>query len=523
LITLNDRDTAARFCDWRRQDTHLILGNRHKASSMTAMILCALIGIPLLAQGATLSDPPQMITPKPKIPQPQIKLPPPPPPLTIKSAPPQQVIVPGLQPGKVIEIALVGGKGPIQIAIDAGVHSQLFSVARRPTSTGRKSPQQPINQFQIGAANSIASADEFLGIRYAGVAATGQMASQIPLTIRATDAAGSTVSAAMTVYPVDPQITIASNQFNNVIAKQAITVTVNLDRLPPGVSVLPLANRVYENLTVAETNCFFLTNGAGVSAVADLAGRVTFQIQGSFGVRGSVVDQVHSCTFALEFAVGGSQRAAHSFVFEKTNIGLVAPVRYTLENTNAVKSQFNFLPSNGSGGDLGGTFGTCSGTSYGVEAVSVGMVDAGNDVAFRIRSGPIGTGCEWRSQRVDVADGLRLVAMNWEVSKVGSKCCSGAFTNCEPEKRINAINSEAVPMVDKGFFGIPLDDGGGAFVAEQINGQRYSTKRNPDWGKSYFMPLTVRLRCDPTLVNDHGITLRLTSIVLEGPPGRKFP
>jgi hypothetical protein len=44
-----------------------------------------------------------------------------------------------------------------------------------------------------------------------------------------------------------------------------------------------------------------------------------------------------------------------------------------------------------------------------------------------------------------------------------------------------------------------------------------------DLGNAYFTPMTVRLRCDPTLVNDHGITLRLKSVVLEGPPGRKFP
>jgi hypothetical protein len=184
---------------------------------------------------------------------------------------------------------------------------------------------------------------------------------------------------------------------------------------------------------------------------------------------------------------------------------------------------FNFTPSTGSENYLGGIFGVCSGTSLGVEAVNVGIIEAGNDLAFRIRSGPIGTGCEWRSQRFNVDNGLRLVAMNWEVAKVGSKCCSGAFTNCEPANSVGAIATGAVPMAASPYFDSPpFFDGGGAATAARIDGSTGGTTQS-DWGKSNFTPMTVRLRCDSTLVNDHGITLRLNSVVLEGPPGRKFP
>jgi hypothetical protein len=482
----------------------------------TTYLLCALLAVCQAVQGATL--PPQVEPPKKKtfdLPP----LPPPPPPLKIKSAPAKQVIVPGLQPGKVIGMTLEGGKPPIQIAIDAGTNSQFFSVAHRPTFG--KNLREPTKRFQPGAANSLSSADELMGIRYAGVASNAQVVSQIPVTIRASDSGVATVTASMVVFPLVPELKIGPNSFNNVIARQPITVDVQIERLPAGVGVSPLPNRLFENLTVAETNCFFLTNRAGTSANADLSGRATFHIEGTFGVR-NVTGTPKSCTFAMEFTVGGYGVGSHTFLLKKGNISLVAPVTYTLENTNTLKSLLKFSPAAGIV-ELGGTFGTCSGTSYGIPSFEVGIVEEGNDLAFTIRSGLFGTGCEWRSRRLDVDSGLRLIAMNWEITKAGSKCCSGALSNCEPQQVVGTVSGDVTPIVESPQFDRPpFYDGGGAAIAAGINGSRPGVPA-PDWGSSYFTPMTVRLRCDPTVVNDHGITLRLNSVRLEGPPGRKFP
>ena len=69
-------------------------------------------------------------------------------------------------------------------------------------------------------------------------------------------------------------------------------------------------------------------------------------------------------------------------------------------------------------------------------------------------------------------------------------------------------------MVASVFNGYFIDDGGTA-IASAINGGKKQFTDASNGGKSYINAMTVRVRCDPTLVNDHGVTVRLDSIEYE--------
>jgi len=111
--------------------------------------------------------------------------------------------------------------------------------------------------------------------------------------------------------------------------------------------------------------------------------------------------------------------------------------------------------------------------------------------------------------------------MNWSVSKIGSKCCAGPKYNCDPDKASNSVPSAAAPMVGSPFTNYFTDDGGTALANAINGGKKPPIVAAAEWGKSYFNPMTVRVRCDPTLVNDHGITARLDSIEYES-SGRQW-
>jgi hypothetical protein len=168
--------------------------------------------------------------------------------------------------------------------------------------------------------------------------------------------------------------------------------------------------------------------------------------------------------------------------------------------------------------------GVCQGLS-GPDPVKVGNLVAEGDLSFTIRSGPLGTVCEWRSKLTGIGRDLQLQSLRWRVSKVGSKCCSGAVTRCDPVQRPDMMSTAAMILItgsssaDDDFF----SDGGGASIAATIDGSRANSVSASDWGKYQLKPVTVHLHCDPTLVNDHGVTLRLESVTLRGPPGSRFP
>lgn len=446
----------------------------------------------------------------------------PPPPAFTALAP--QVVVPALQPGGQIALRLSGGAAPFTVSVAAGSHTTLFSIVRTADTSKTTSGGLPV---LASTSTTLSSASELLGVRFRGVSAGTALPAQIPLTVSVRDARNRTTSVATTLFPVTPRLTI-SDSFSGYIARQALTVGLQIQGVPPGMRVA-MRGGLFPSLTVAETACLFMFNPSTSPVTVDSLGNAVFTaVQGAFGVRPGTSEQ-GPCTFAVEATVGPNG-GSHAFLLKKSGISLAAPVIHELRDTSSLRELMGFESRsttllNGSE-NLGypNPIGVCQGFS-GPDPVKVGNLVAEGDLSFTIRSGPLGTVCEWRSKLTAIGRGLQLQSLRWSVSKVGSKCCSGAVTRCDPLQPPGPMSTAAMILItgsssaDDDFF----SDGGGASVAATIDGSRANTVSSADWGKYQLKPVTVHLHCDPTLVNDHGVTLRLESVTLRGPPGSRFP
>lgn len=449
---------------------------------------------------------------------------PPPPALTALAG---QIVVPALQPGGQIALRLSGGAAPFEVTIATASHSTLFGIVRTADTTKTESGRLPL---LVSVSTTLQSASELLGVRFKGVSVGTALPAQIPISVSVRDALSRMVSVSTTLYPVTPRLAIGDS-FSSGITRQALSVSLQIQGIPPGMRVA-LRGGLFPGLTVAETACLFMFNPAAPTITADSFGNAVFTgLQGAFGARPGTSEQ-GPCTFAVEATVGPAG-GAQAFLLKKTGITLAAPVVHEVTSTGSLRELMGFesrsttLLNGSANQDLGypDPVGVCYGVS-GPDPVKVGnLIDANGDLSFTIRSGPLGTVCEWRSKLTPIGNGLQLQSLRWSVSKVGSKCCSGAVARCDPVQSPSTMSTAAMILVtgsssaDDDFF----DDSGAARIAATIDGSRATAVSPSEWGKYELNPVTVHLHCDPTVLNDHGITLRLESVTVRGPPGSRFP
>lgn len=400
----------------------------------------------------------------------------PPPPALRPLAP--QIVVPALQPGVQVALTLSNGAAPFEVSISAGSYSALFGIVHTANTTKTRSGGVPL---LAGTSATLASAPELLGVRFRGVSSGTPLPAQIPLTVSVRDALNRAASATTSIFPVAPRLAIGAT-FTRSIARQALSVPMQIQGVPPGMSVA-LRGGLFPSLTVQETACLFMLNGAPAAVTADSLGVATFPgVQGAFGVR-PTASETGPCTIAIQATVGPAG-GTQAFLLKQGGLTLAQPVYHEVSNTYALRELFSFTAQarsllNGSQ-KLGypDPIGACQGDSLGIETIKVGIVEVGNDLAFRIRSGPIGTVCEWRSRLASLDSGLQLGAFTWSLTKVGTKCCSGAVTRCDPEANPGMIAGDAMPLItgtrsataDQEFF----QDGWGNLIAATIAGSQES-------------------------------------------------
>lgn len=230
-----------------------------------------------------------------------------------------------------------------------------------------------------------------------------------------------------------------------------------------------------------------------------------------------------TCAIGLELSLPGQSDPARLVAGP---IQVQTPVRYTVTGTSRLKNILGVRASS--------SLGICEGTSIGPTNYPVGVIENGSDLAYRIRSGPIGTDCQYISKAWVLPDGTRLVSTKWEsVREIPSgqqqgKCCvvSAFGNNCititrPPVESFNFSRGTA-PIVtgDRAesppYYSVTSADAqileDGAILVENTP-PRVVTVVKPMWGK---------LQCTNTLVNDHGVKLILRELILEGPPGLSF-
>lgn len=242
-------------------------------------------------------------------------------------------------------------------------------------------------------------------------------------------------------------------------------------------------------------------------------GRIT--IPGWFSSAGA-------CTVGIELLFGKGEPArlvAGPFPVE-------ALQRYRLNQTWNLRNTLAF--------QISGASGTCEGTSVGPTNHAVGVIESGGDLALRIRSGPLGTECQFTSRTWVLPEGVRLVSTTWErirelpEGQTQPRCCAvDAYQNhC-----LTPAPTSSSFRFDRGTAQILTD-------ARSESPPYYSvTSSDPRILSdnvvlfentaprilSLIKPMWCKVECTFTGVNDHGIKLVLREVVLEGPRGLAFP
>ena len=199
----------------------------------------------------------------------------------------------------------------------------------------------------------------------------------------------------------------------------------------------------------------------------------------------------------------------------------------------------------------------CSGTSTGAgqPAREVGQYVEQGDIAFKIRSGPLGTSCDFVTSAVNpgLSNSIIPVRVTFSTKLDGNKCSSSKFTADDAGQASTfGGNRDAVILnrqlnltqgnPSSGVVNIPRGTGdfNGMLPAILMEGSKSvswvaaidqrniskpvsaSATRDPRGGL-YWQPLAAYLTCEGTAVNDHGVSLRIDSMEFVVPKDSSFP
>jgi hypothetical protein len=152
------------------------------------------------------------------------------------------------------------------------------------------------------------------------------------------------------------------------------------------------------------------------------------------------------------------------------------------------------------------TLGICDGTSLGPDgSFPVGAVKIGRDLSLRIRSGPIGTNCNWVIHATGMRPGWEI-RLRLEESRVGNKCNSSTDSGSASPSSLRFDFSALAPLYHTG--------NGSVILSYNNENGRPPTGLNVPESMHHFR--FVNLKCSPTLSNDHAVTMRIVSAELFG-------
>lgn len=280
------------------------------------------------------------------------------------------------------------------------------------------------------------------------------------------------------------------------VADAATQVGVTVKRLKPGSRVT-----VTSVLAPAGACRFLPAAGAALpTATADGAGTAVLQIKGVFSNTGAVTGP---CTLKATMTAVRSDGEAQQPTLESSRITLAQPQVYVLTDTADWLPKFNFRNTR-SAGDCTGSSNAIGGGIYRVGLVTSEGSQALKDVTIRVRSGPAGTHCEWKSDAVLLPPGVKLVEM--AVTETDNTKCTGRLNGFQSGKFTGGgFRSDANPVATPAGETLAANPGGPG---------------NPVYG---VLPLTVTIGCDATATNDRFANLTIDSMTFTGPPGLSFP
>lgn len=462
--------------------------------------------------------------PDPKNPNPDIFQPAPIPPLAVANtstrAFPLLVAPNNTLPVTDVEIRTVGGIAPVKFAIVGGEAASMFQLVSTQTQTIVKVPTEAEEAAAIMKARAERKPAGTVTriLRFKGATNASALPSALPVQVRATDVFGDDVIMTVTAHPFAPRVA---------------PVTANrtaLETWPLTLSVQGLGNADRMRVdSVAGSGCNFTQNN-----------NIIYQqevqvINGTGNVfrRGSFRTSAASCSaLRVTVAVRFPQATAFSapIVLAVPTFNFRAPQTYAFGNTWQLKDFLGVKVHRS-------ITGTCSGDSFGHP---VGVFKASDDITFSIRSGPLGTECEYATVVKRLADGFVLSKLEF----VKSEGPNNSLTNvqmAEPRRYCKIGGSGGT------VGGVSFDLSRGMNVLREADLLASSGPDLSDFVLTGFnrpletsdnvtllgstdtdfavvlIPMYLKLRCVITPTNSEFYTLRLNRAEFIGPPGVAFP
>lgn len=430
----------------------------------------------------------------------------------------------GSLPAVDFPVATAGGAAPVTFTIAGGAAAALFQVL--PTQAATMTPQPTAAQSAAAAmearVNPTPAGSVTRTVRFRGATSTAGLPAVLPVQIRATDARGASVTLEVAAYPYAPAVAPLTL---NRTARQSGNLNF---------TVQGLGGAAEMRVDSVGGGCGYTQNdniGYGSAARPVTNGQATFNRTASFRT-----SQGSCAGLRITAAVRFPDSAAFTAPLALTvpTFSFVAPQTYTFENTWALRSLFGFALRTAHTG-------ACSGDSIGTAGTHpVGIGQSSSDIAMAIRSGPLGTECDYVSQAVRLPDGFVLSELDLEQAEGpndsptnvrmsepphycrigGSGGTVGGIVSFDMTRGTRVIRSPDVERMD--------------LVMDPVTVQGWDARLNTRDGVTLvnrtdslyavvLMPLYLKLRCVITVSNTEFIRVRINRAVFVGPPGVAFP
>jgi hypothetical protein len=430
----------------------------------------------------------------------------------------------GSLPAVDFQVATAGGVAPVTFAIAGGAAAAMFQIL--PTQAATMTPQPTAAQTAAAAmeaqVNPRSAGTSTRTVRFKGAASAAGLPAVLPVQIRATDARGASVTLDVAAY---------------VYAPAVAPLTLNRTALQSGqvtFTVQGLGNAAEMRVDSIGGGCGYTQNdnigyGSAVRPVTN--GRATVGRMASFRTNGGSCAGLR-ITAAFRFPDSATFMAPLALTVP--TFSFVAPQIYTFENTWTLRNLFGFALRTAHTG-------VCSGDSIGTAGThKVGIVESSDDIAMTIRSGPLGTECDYVSKAVRLPDGFVLR----ELDLAQTEGPNDSLTNVRMSEPRHYCRIGGSGGTVGGLVSFNMTRGTRVIRSPDIDEMNQSsdpvTVQGWDWklntpdgvtlvdrSDSLFavvlMPMYLKLRCVITPSNTEFIRVRLNRAVFVGPPGVAFP
>lgn len=200
------------------------------------------------------------------------------------------------------------------------------------------------------------------------------------------------------------------------------------------------------------------------------------------------------------------------------------------------------------------SIGVCRGASVGTlpgsQTHTVG-VNTQSDIRISVRSGPLGTYCDWRTAPLELPPGVELVGMVSHATasdvttesdsgkRIATCGVTGSSHSMQPGTQIFSRRAPQPPRaLDRGTTPFPIGTYSRPVYVAEVNVMRSGypplltddgvilvsdTGTRTTIYRSVLLPLRVVLRCAPTVTNDHYAELTIERLTFFVPDNVQFP